>query len=111
MPGSIRSIWRWRSRAAWRGGPEAVYLYTVADSTQIALRELVGITKLDQQGRGLVAAHDRRSKLDAVLDLLLAGLVVTAPWLAASLRITPQCAASLLQILRAASLIKRVRGR
>lgn len=37
------------------GGPEAVNLYTVADNTQIAPRELVGITKLDRQGRGLVA--------------------------------------------------------
>ena len=71
------------------GGPEAVNLYTVADSTQIAPRELVGITKLDRQGRGLVAAHHQRSKLDAVLGLLLASLVVTAPGLAASLRITP----------------------
>jgi hypothetical protein len=89
------------------GGPEAVNLYTVADNTQIAPRELVGITKLDRQGRGLVAAHHQRSKLDAVLGLLLASLVVTAPGLAASLRITPQCAAPLLQVLHAASLIKK----
>jgi hypothetical protein len=57
------------------GGPEAVNLYTVADNTQIAPRELVGITKLDRQGRGLVAAHHQRSKLDAVLGLLLASPV------------------------------------
>jgi HTH DNA binding domain len=92
-------------------GPDAVYLHMVAEGARIALRELARIIELDRQGRGLVAARDRRSKLGAVLDILLATAVVTARGLAAALHITLQSATSSLGTLRAAGLIREVTGR
>lgn len=63
------------------------------------------MTELDGKGRGLVA------RLGAVLDTLLASPVVTARGLAASLRITLQCATSALRVLRAKGLVRDVTGR
>jgi hypothetical protein len=57
-----------------------------------------------------MAARDRRPKLDAALDIMLANPVVTAGGLAATLGITPQCATSSLRTLRAAGLAREVTG-
>ena len=64
-----------------------------------------------EQGRGLAARSDKRSRLPDALDALLRAPVLTPKALAAQLRIAPQTATALLRTLQDKGVVREVTGR
>jgi hypothetical protein len=87
------------------------FLHLVAESTRAALRELDRLAAAAEQGRGLVTAVDKRSRLPDAIEALLRTPVLTPKALAATLGIAPQTATALLRALQARRLVREVTGR
>ena len=86
-------------------------LHLIAESARLGLRELDRLEAAAEQGRGALAATDRRSRLPDALDALLRAPVLTPKALAAQLRIVPQTATALLRTLQAEGVVREVTGR
>ena len=70
-------------------------LHLIAESARRGLQELDRLEAAAEQGRGLLARCDRRSRLPDALEALLRAPVLTPKALAAQLRIAPQTATAL----------------
>ena len=86
-------------------------LHLIAESARRGLQELDRLEATAEQGRGLLARNDRRSRLPDALDALLRAPVLTPKALAAQLRIVPQTATALLRTLQAEGVAREVTGR
>jgi hypothetical protein len=86
-------------------------LHLIAEGSRRGLQELDRLEAAAEQGRGLLARSDRRSRLPDALDALLRVPVLTPKLLAAQLRIVPQTATALLRILQAEGVVREVTGR
>ena len=86
-------------------------LHLIAESARRGLQELDRLETAAEQGRGLLARSDRRSRLSDTLDALVRAPVLTPKALAAQLRIVPQTATALLRTLQAVGVIREVTGR
>jgi hypothetical protein len=87
------------------------FLHLVAESARAATRELDRLEAVTEQGRGLVTAVDKRSRLPDAIEALLRTPVLTPKALAAQLGIAPQTATALLRELQAKRLVREVTGR
>jgi hypothetical protein len=86
-------------------------LHLIAESSHRGLQELDRLETAAEQGRGLLARSDRRSRLPDALDALLRAPVLMPKALAAQLRIVPQTATALLRTLQAEGVVREVTGR
>ena len=93
----------WGRPVAW---PLAL-LHLVAESARAGLRELDRLIAAAEQGRGVVAKCDKRSRLPDAVDALLRVPALTPKALAARLKIAPQTGTALLRELQAAGLSGR----
>ena len=99
--------------AGWGGAvtwPVAC-LHLIAESARRGLQELDRLEAAAEQGRGLLARSDRRSRLPDALDALLRAPVLTPKALARQLRIVPQTATALLRTLQTEGMVREVTGR
>ena len=90
-------------RVAGRGRPVTwplAFLHLVAESARMALRELDRLEAAAEQGRGVVAGGDKRSRLPDALDALLRVPALTPKALAARLKVAPQTGTALLRELQ-----------
>ena len=89
-----------------------VCLHLIAESARLGLRELDRLeAAAAEQGRGLAARSDKRSRLPDALVALLRAPVLTPKALAAQLRIAPQTATALLRTLLDMGVVREVTGR
>jgi HTH DNA binding domain len=101
-------------RVAGRGRPVTwplAFLHLVAESARMALRELDRLEAAAEQGRGVVAGGDKRSRLPDALDALLRVPALTPKALAARLKVAPQTGTALLQELQGRGVVREVTGR
>jgi hypothetical protein len=101
-------------RVAGRGHPVTwplAFLHLVAESARMALRELDRLEAAAEQGRGVVAGGDRRSRLPDALDALLRVPALTPKALAARLKVAPQTGTALLRVLQGRGVVREVTGR
>jgi hypothetical protein len=101
-------------RVAGRGRPVTwplAFLHLVAESARMALRELDRLAATAEQGRGVVAGGDKRSRLPDALDALLRVPALTPKALAARLRVAPQTGTALLRALQGRGVVREVTGR
>ena len=101
-------------RLVGRGRPVTwplAFLHLVAESARMGLRELDRLEAVAEQGRGLVAGGDKRSRLPDALDALLRVPALTPKALAARLRIAPQTGTALLRELQGKGVVREVTGR
>jgi hypothetical protein len=101
-------------RVAGRGQPVTwplAFLHLVAESARMGLRELDRLEAAAEQGRGVVAGSDKRSRLPDALDALLRVPALTPKALAARLRIAPQTGTALLRTLQGRGVVREVTGR
>ena len=75
------------------------------------LRELDRLEAVAEQGRGLAAERDKRSRLPDAIEALLRIPVLTPKALAGTLGIAPQTATALLRALQAKGVVREVTGR
>ena len=87
------------------------FLHLVAESARAALRELDRLEAAAEQGRGLAAAVDKRSRLPDAIEALLRTPVLTPKALAGTLGIAPQTGTALLRALQAKRVVREVTGR
>ena len=87
------------------------FLHLVAESARMGLRELDRLAAAAEQGRGVVAGGDKRSRLPDALDALLRVPALTPKALAARLRIAPQTGTALLRGLQGRGVVREVTGR
>jgi hypothetical protein len=87
------------------------FLHLVAESARAALRELDRLTTATEQGRGLAADLDKRSRLPDAIEALLRTPVLTPKALAGQLGIAPQTATALLRELQDKGVVREVTGR
>jgi Fic family protein len=83
----------------------------VAESARAATRELDRLEAVTEQGRGLVTAVDKRSRLPDAIEALLRTPVLTPKALATQLKVAPQTATALLRELQGRGVAKEVTGR
>ena len=83
----------------------------IAESARVGLRELDRLEAAAEQGRGLAAAVDKRSRLPDALEALLRTPVLTPKALAGQLGIAPQTGTALLRELQAKGVVREVTGR
>ena len=101
-------------RVAGRGRPVTwplAFLHLVAESARMALRELDRLEAAAEQGRGVVAGGDKRSRLPDALDALLRVPALTPKALAARLKVAPQTGTALLRALQGRGVVREVTGR
>ena len=101
-------------RVVGRGRPVTwplAFLHLVAESARIALRELVRLETAAEQGRGIVAGGDKRSRLPDALDALLRVPALTPKALATRLKVAPQTGTALLRVLQGRGVVREVTGR
>ena len=101
-------------RVAGRGRPVTwplAFLHLVAESARMALRELDRLEAAAEQGRGVVAGGDKRSRLPDALDALLRVPALTPKALAARLKVAPQTGTALLRELQGRGVVREVTGR
>src|SRR5277367_1893979 len=101
-------------RVAGRGHPVTwplAFLHLVAESARMALRELDRLGAAAEQGRGVVAGGDKRSRLPDALDALLRVPALTPKGLAARLKVAPQTGTALLRALQGRGVVREVTGR
>ena len=101
-------------RVAGRGRPVTwplAFLHLVAESARMALRELDRLEAAAEQGRGVVAGGDKRSRLPDALDALLRVPALTPKALAARLKVAPQTGTALLRVLQGRGVVREVTGR
>ena len=101
-------------RVAGRGRPVTwplACLHLVAESARMGLRELDRLEAAAEQGRGLVAGGDKRSRLPDALDALLRTPALTPKALAARLKVAPQTGTALLRALQGRGVVREVTGR
>ena len=101
-------------RVAGRGRPVTwplAFLHLVAESARMALRELDRLEAAAEQGRGVVAGSDKRSRLPDALDALLRVPALTPKALAARLKVAPQTGTALLRALQGRGVVREVTGR
>jgi hypothetical protein len=101
-------------RVAGRGRPVTwplAFLHLVAESARMALRELDRLETAAEQGRGVVAGGDKRSRLPDALDALLRVPALTPKALAARLKVAPQTGTALLRVLQGRGVVREVTGR
>src|SRR5277367_2316096 len=101
-------------RVAGRGRPVTwplAFLHLVAESARMALRELDRLEAAAEQGRGVVAGGDKRSRLPDALDALLRTPALTPKALAARLKVAPQTGTALLRELQGRGVVREVTGR
>ena len=102
---------RWNA-AGGRAVPWPVtFLHLVAEGARSGLRDLDRLVAAAEQGRGLTAQADRRSRLSDALDAALRTPALTPKALAGKLRVAPQTATALLHALQTAGLLREVTGR
>lgn len=94
-------------RAPW---PLSFLAFT-AEAAQAGLRELDRLHDVAAASRELVAGLDRRARLPAAVDLVLASPLVTPRGLATKLNITLQAANRILAALETGSIVREVTGR
>ena len=94
-------------RAPWA----VVFLAFAAEAARAGLRELDRLLAAAEAGRGLATGLDRRSRLPASVDLVLAEPVITPRGLADRLGITLQAANRLLGKLKLAGIVREVTRR
>jgi hypothetical protein len=87
------------------------FLHLVAESARAGLRDLDRLVAAAEQGRGLTAQADRRSRLSDALGAALRTPALTPKALAGKLHVAPQTATALLHALRTAGLLREVTGR
>jgi hypothetical protein len=90
-------------RVGGRGRPVTwplAFLHLVAENARMALRELDRLAAVAEQGRGVVAGGDKRSRLPDALDALLRTPALTPKALAARLKVAPQTGTALLRALQ-----------
>jgi hypothetical protein len=88
-----------------------VFLHLVAESARAGLRELDRLAAAAEQGRGLAADLDKRSRLPDALEALVRAPVLTPKALAGELGIAPQTGTALLRELQAKGVVREVTGR
>jgi hypothetical protein len=101
-------------RVAGRGCPVTwplACLHLVAESARMALRELDRLEAAAEQGRGVVAGGDKRSRLPDALDALLRTPALTPKALAGRLKVAPQIGTALLRALQGRGVVREVTGR
>jgi hypothetical protein len=101
-------------RVVGRGRPVTwplAFLHLVAESARMGLRELDRLEAAAEQGRGLVAGGDKRSRLPDALDALLRTPALTPKALAARLKVAPQTGTALLRALQEKGVVREVTGR
>jgi hypothetical protein len=101
-------------RLVGRGWPVAwplAFLHLVAESARAGLRELDRLEAAAEQGRGLAAGLDKRSRLPDAIEALLRTPVLTPKALAGKLGIAPQTATALARELQAKGVVREVTGR
>jgi hypothetical protein len=101
-------------RVAGRGCPVTwplAFLHLVAESARMGLRELDRLAAMAEQGRGVVAGSDKRSRLPDALDALLRTPALTPKALAARLKVAPQTGTALLRELQGRGVVREVTGR
>jgi hypothetical protein len=101
-------------RVAGRGRPviwPLAFLHLVAESARMGLRELDRLAAIAEQGRGVVAGSDKRSRLPDALDALLREPALTPKALAARLKVAPQTGTALLRALQGRGVVREVTGR
>ena len=101
-------------RVAGRGRPVTwplAFLHLVAESARMGLRELDRLEAAAEQGRGVVAGGDKRSRLPDALDALLRVPALTPKALAARLKVAPQTGTALLRALQGRGVVREVTGR
>ena len=101
-------------RVAGRGRPVTwplAFLHLVAESARMGLRELDRLEAAAEQGRGVVAGGDKRSRLPDALDALLRVPALTPKALAARLKVAPQTGTALLRELQGRGVVREVTGR
>jgi hypothetical protein len=87
------------------------FLHLVAESARAGLRALDRLEAAAEQGRGLAADRDKRSRLPDAIEALLRTPVLTPKALAAELGIAPQTATALLRTLQEKGVVREVTGR
>jgi hypothetical protein len=101
-------------RVAGRGRPVTwplAFLHLVAESARMGLRELDRLEAAAEQGRGVVAGGDKRSRLPDALDALLRAPALTPKALAVRLKVAPQTGTALLRELQGRGVVREVTGR
>jgi hypothetical protein len=88
-----------------------VFLHLVAESARAGLRALDRLEAAAEQGRGLAADRDKRSRLPDALEALLRAPVLTPKALAGELGIAPQTGTALLRELQDKGVVREVTGR
>ena len=109
-----RQASRAADRVAGRGCPVTwplAFLHLVAESARMALRELDRLEAAAEQGRGVVAGSDKRSRLPDALDALLCVPALTPKALATRLKVAPQTGTALLRELQGRGVVREVTGR
>ena len=94
-------------RAPWA----VVFLSLAAEAARAGLRELDRLQEAAQAGKKIGEALDKRSRLPAAVDLVLAAPVVTPRGLADRLGITLQAANRILVMLEKGGVVREVTGR
>ena len=74
----------------------------------MGLRELDRLAAAAEQGRGVVARGDKRSRLPDALDALLRVPALTPKALAARLKVAPQTGTALLRELQGRGVVREV---
>ena len=87
------------------------FLALVAESARLGLRALERLQSVAEQGRGVVAGGDKRSRLPDALDALLRAPALTPKALAARLKVAPQTGTALLRELEGKGVVREVTGR
>ena len=101
-------------RVAGRGRPVTwplAFLHLGVESARMGLRELDRLEAAAEQGRGVVAGNDKRSRLPDALDALLRAPALTPKALAARLKVAPQTGTALLRELQGRGVVREVTGR
>ena len=91
----------------WR----VAFLYLIAESALLGLRDLRALLTLQDRGAELAARQDRRSRLPAALDRVMSRVLTTPKALAVELRVTHQAALAMLRALKIAGIVREASGR
>jgi hypothetical protein len=102
---------RWNATGGLAVPWPVAFLHLVAEGARSGLRDLDRLLQAAEQGRGLSAQTDRRSRLSDALDAALRTPALTPKALAGKLRVAPQTATALLHALQTAGLLREVTGR
>jgi hypothetical protein len=102
---------RWNATGGKAVPWSVTFLHLVAESARAGLRDLDRLVAAAEQGRGLTAQADRRSRLSDALGAALRTPALTPKALAGKLHVAPQTATALLHALQTAGLLREVTGR